>query len=90
MQVINHIAVFAQHSQNPNTKAIMDMIIIAFFFLLCPGEYTDNNSNSTTFHLEDVQLFIGSRSLDLLTAPNAELHQTRFSALTFTDQNNDV
>ena len=66
------------------------MIIIAFFFLLRPGEYTDNNSNSTPFHLEDVQLFIGSRSLDLLTASDAELHQARFSALTFTDQKNTV
>ena len=60
VQIIICIAVFAQYSQNPNTKAIADMIIIAFFFLLRPGEYTNNNSNSTPFHLEDVQLFIGS------------------------------
>jgi hypothetical protein len=32
------------------------MIIIAFFFLLPPGEYTDNNRDP--FHLTDTQLFI--------------------------------
>ena len=78
VQVINCIAVFFQHSQNPDTKAIVDMIIIAY-------RYIDNNSNSNPFHLEDVQLFIDSRILDLMTAPDTELHQARFSALTFPD-----
>lgn len=90
IQVINHIVVSAMHSEDPNTKATADMIIIAFFYLLRPGEYTDNSDTSTPFHLEDVQLFIGFRRLNLLTAPDAELLQARFASLTFTDQKNGV
>ena len=36
VQVINHITVFVQHSQNLNTKAIADMIIIAVD-AVCPA-----------------------------------------------------
>ena len=45
------------------------MIILAFFFLLRPGEYTDNNgdTNKHPFLLEDIQLFIGDTRLNLLT-----------------------
>jgi hypothetical protein len=59
-----------------------DMIIIAFFFLLRPGEYTDNDGNP--FRLEDAQLFIGDTRLPLMTAPESKLHLARFASLTFT------
>ncbi len=39
--------------------AVADMIAIAFFFLLRPGEYTGSNSESAPFRLADVQLFQG-------------------------------
>ncbi len=64
------------------------MIIIAFFFLLRPGEYTDNDGNP--FRLEDVQLFIGDTHLPLMTAPESELRLARFASLTFTTQKNGV
>ena len=35
------------------------MIIIAFFFLLRPGEYTGASSNTTSFTLKDTHLFVG-------------------------------
>ena len=66
------------------------MIITAFSFLLSPGEYTNNTHESTPFHLEYVQLFIGLRSLDLLTMSDAKLCQAWFAALTFTDQKNNI
>jgi hypothetical protein len=64
------------------------MIILAFIFLLWPGEYTDNNK--TPFFLKDVQLFIGPCSLNLQTLSTAELAQACFGYLTFTDQKNGV
>ncbi len=64
------------------------MVIIAFFFLLRPGEYTDNETDP--FCLTNTQLFIGNTRLTLLTAPAEELRQARFASLTFTSQKNGV
>ena len=66
------------------------MIIIAFFFLLRPGEYTDSKSETTPFTLGDVQLAIGCRRLCLATSPDAVLDQARSVSLTFTTQKNGV
>jgi hypothetical protein len=65
-----------------------DMIILAFFFLLWPEEYTDNGK--TPFCLKDVQLFICPRRLNLQTSSTAKLSQACFGSLTFTDQKNGV
>jgi len=65
------------------------MIIIAFFFLLWPGKYTDSNQEST-LRFYDVQLFIGQQRLDLLHDSIALILQARFASLTFTDQKNGV
>ena len=78
LQVIRPIAFLAQTSSDPTLCATADMIIIAFFYLLRPGEYTDNDK--TPFRFEDVQLFIGDTRINLLTAlieqvRQAHLHQ---------------
>ena len=90
IQVIRRIAFLAQSSSihDPTFCATADMIIIAFFFLLRPGEYTDNDN--TPFRLDDVQLFIGDTRLHLLTAPIEQLRQARFASLTFTNQKNGI
>ncbi|KAL7475426.1 hypothetical protein ACHAW6_001340 [Cyclotella cf. meneghiniana] len=62
------------------------MIIIAFFFLLRPREYTDSDQESTSFRFSDVQLFIGQQQVDLLHDSIALILQARFTSLTFTDQ----
>ena len=92
ISVIRRIAFIAQHLP-PNAellRATADMIIIAFFFLLRPGEYTDAPSDTTPFTLGDVQLAIGDRRLPLDTATDAELEQARTASLTFTTQKNGV
>jgi len=66
------------------------MIILAFFFLLRPGEYTANRSDTSPFRFQDVQLFIGPTRLDLCTAPPELLRQATFATLTFTTQKNGV
>eukprot|EP00804_Cyclotella_cryptica_P015306 CCRYP_005414-RA/>CCRYP_005414-RA protein AED:0.57 eAED:0.10 QI:0/0/0/1/0/0/2/0/539 len=92
IRIIRHIAYLARHSTSSNSLlvAVADMIIIAFFFLLRPGEYTDSNQESTPFRFSDVQLFIGQQRLNLLHDPPALILQARFASLTFTDQKNGV
>ena len=94
IQVIRRIARLSHASDRGPTsstslyQATTDMIIIAFFFLLRPGEYTDNPNNP--FRLADVQLFIGHTRLHLANAPTSQLQQARFASLTFTNQKNGV
>ncbi len=94
IRVIRHIAYLARNctpsASNSFVVAVADMIIIAFFFLLRPGEYTDSNQESTPFRFCDVQLFIGQRRLDLLHDSIALILEARFASLTFTDQKNGV
>jgi len=70
--------------------AIRDMIILAFFFLLRPGEYTGSNNDDTPFRLVDVTITQGDRHLDLLHASDADLLAGSGVSLTFTTQKNGV
>lgn len=67
-----------------------DMIALAFFFLLRPGEYTGTTSDTVPFTLGDVQLFLGHERLNIYTASEATLWNATFTTLTFTDQKNGV
>ena len=49
VQFLRQIAWVAASSRDPELQAVADMIIIAFFFLLCPGEYTGTKSDSSPF-----------------------------------------
>mmetsp|Transcript_3269 Transcript_3269/g.7387 ORF Transcript_3269/g.7387 Transcript_3269/m.7387 type:complete len:379 (+) Transcript_3269:461-1597(+) len=92
LQVIQNLAFIAKHSPDESVRATVDMIILAFFFLLRPGEYTDNSkeSESEPFRLEDIQLFVDGRRLDIMTCSHSELMQATFGSLTFTTQKNGV
>jgi hypothetical protein len=71
--------------------AIADMIILAFFFLLRPGEYAfSSNSESTPFRICDVHLIVNQRRLQWDTCSDADLDSTNFVALEFTSQKNGV
>jgi hypothetical protein len=71
-------------------QCLADMIGLAFFFLLRPGEYTNSPSDSTPFEFRDVQMFRGQQRLDLATASDAQLLTATFASLTFRDQKNGV
>lgn len=78
----------ASDTGNDAYHATTNMVIIAFFSLLQPGEYIDNDKD--LFCLTDTQLFIGDTKLHLLTAPAKEIPWARFASLTFTSQKNGV
>jgi hypothetical protein len=71
-------------------RCIADMIVIAFFFLLRPGEYTGTTGDNCPFRLRDIQLFLGHRRLTLLTATVEELAAATHVSYTFTKQKNGV
>jgi hypothetical protein len=66
------------------------MIVMAFFFLLCPGKYTAMPSDTTPFRMRDVQLFIGPVRIDPATADKQTLWTAMFASLTFTTQKKGV
>ncbi len=83
VSVLCRIMTVAHASTDHRTQAIADMICIAFFYLLRPGEYVVSASDSVPFTLDDVQLFRGDQRLDLRLASPAELlTATTFSTLT--------
>jgi hypothetical protein len=91
IQVIMHVLSAAYCANGTvGTQCIADMICIAFFFLLRPGEYTGTTGVTHPFLLRDVQLFIGQRRLSNLTASLADIGAATSVSLTFTDQKNGV
>ena len=88
--ILQRILAVALLGHNLFNIAIADMIAIAFFFLLRPGEYTGTGTESTPFRLADVQLFQGPVRLDLSTASDTALLAATFASLTFTTQKNGV
>jgi hypothetical protein len=90
IQVIRRVASLSQLSSASDFlyQATTNMIILALFFLLWPGEYTDNNK--TPFCHKDVQLFISPCRLNLQTLSTAKSAQACFGSLTFTDQKNGI
>lgn len=89
LPILQHAVQLAQASTDAATLAIADMIVIAFFFLLRPGEYTVTTDNSP-FRLEDVQLRIGDQRLQWHSATEAQLSCATFATLEFTTQKNAV
>jgi hypothetical protein len=77
ISVIRRIAVLSQttHRDLSIFSATAGMIIIAFFFLLHPGKYTDNNNDPLL--LQKVQLFIGPMQLNIDTATIKQIQQAR-------------
>ena len=88
--VLRRVLAVAHAANDVFLEATADMICIAFFFLLRPGEYTVSPADSTPFELKDVQLFLGQRRLTLATALQAEILSATFASLTFDRQKNSV
>jgi hypothetical protein len=88
--IIWHVLSAALLSATIDNLGVADMIVLAFFFLLRPGEYTATASDTTPFRMCDVQLFIGPVRIDPATADEQSLWSTTFASLTFTTQKNGV
>ncbi|VEU33676.1 unnamed protein product [Pseudo-nitzschia multistriata] len=89
--IIIHTLQFA-YRQRPTAerKAVANMMCIAFFFCLRPGEYTGTTTDDQAFTLDDVAFFIGARRLHSPTASDAEIKAATSIQLTFTTQKNGI
>jgi hypothetical protein len=75
-------------TSSSNWKAVVDMITVTFYFLFRPGEYTGTTSYDTPFCLQEVELHVGGRPLNTMTASSKDLDAATTVSLTFTAQKN--
>ena len=71
-------------------QAVVDMIIITFFFLLRLRDYTGTKYDTTPFCLSDVTFSVGRTVFDTATATDNELADTTFLILIFSTQKNGM
>ncbi len=93
LAVVAQVRAMAMGEASLLAAAASACLTIGFFFLLRPGEYLgtpQQASGGPLFRLRDVQLWIGSRSLDLLSCSDADILAATFATLTFTQQKNGV
>ena len=71
-------------------RAIVDMMCLAFYFLMRPGEYCTTPQQPHPFRMADVILYAGSHQISLATATDAQLLAATSVELTFSTQKNAV
>jgi hypothetical protein len=78
-------------ANSSKAKAISDMLLLGFYFMLRPGEYAQTKSNDTSpFRFKHVHLFAGRRRLNHFTTPLYQLFAATSVALEFDRQKNGV
>jgi hypothetical protein len=73
-------------------KAVADLLIIGYFFLLRPGEHTylSDPSQHTPFRLEDISFVHDNKTYNAATAPLPTIQAATATHLNFTNQKNGV
>lgn len=89
LQLVTHALNFA-YNQRPTAErqAVANMICLAFFFCLRPGEYTGTTTDDQAFALDDVAFFLGDRRLSNRNSSDAEINAATAVHLIFTTQKN--
>lgn len=87
LQLVQHVVTTAYEPGQAceAIKSTADMVCIAFFYLLRPGEYT-YTKNNTPFRLQDVHLYIDQRHIQPLQASPSDLNTITAVALCFPNQ----
>jgi hypothetical protein len=86
--LLRHAQDIATAAGDAESLAAADMMWIAFFFLLRPGEYTRPSEDTHPFRMGDVHLWINQQPLDYQTATEAQFLAVNFIGLEFTTQKN--
>ena len=89
LQVPSHISSISTALGDPILMVECNIIIIAYFFLLRAGEYTESKSEIISLRLED-NTFSWSRSVFLSTATASDIQAANFVTIPFTTQKNGV
>ena len=61
---------------------------IAFFFLLCPCEYTKTSTDDQAFGLDNISLYLSSQKLSPKSTPDHKIKAGKKVSVTFTKQKN--
>jgi hypothetical protein len=78
-------------ANSSKAQAIVDMLLLGFYFMLRPGEYAHTKSKeSSPFRLKHVHLFAGRHQINHFTAPLHQLAAANSVALEFDRQKNGV
>jgi hypothetical protein len=72
--------------QDAGNSDIANMIVISFFFLLHPYEYTRTYSDDAAFNFKYVSLYTQGQRLDMLTLSDRELEHDTSTSYVFTTQ----
>jgi hypothetical protein len=89
IQVIQHTLALATTSPSADNLAMANMILIAFFFLMQPGEQTVTKDN-TPFKLHNIQLHVGAHRYNATTIPLHLLPSASFVTYTYDTQKNQL
>jgi hypothetical protein len=89
LQLVQQVVIAAHQpgQSSDKVKTTADMICIAFFFLLRPGEYTFT-TNNTPFRLQDITLYNGKRQFQSHEATMLDLNTITAVSLCFPNQKN--
>jgi hypothetical protein len=79
--------VLLQSSPTPDNLAVANTILIAFFFLMRPGEHMVTQDN-TPFKLKDIQFHVGPYRYNATTTPLELLPSASFVTYTYDTQKN--
>lgn len=88
--ILRYVMSTAIASNKVFDQAVADMVCLAFFFLLRPGEYTGTTSDTQPFQLCDVGFSLGDHRLNTSTATMSQILAATFVTLEFTTQKNAV
>ena len=87
LPLVRH-AIQAYHQANAFMQALLDLTVIAFFFLLRPGEQCYDKQNNHPFRLQDVSFQSPNATSNAATITDEELALATTVHLEFTDQKN--
>jgi len=89
--LITQTAIMHYTAVTPQDQALADMLMLGFFFLLQPGEYTHTtNPEASPFRLRDTHLLIHNRRIFPYQCTAADLQHMNYIALEFTSQKNGI
>ena len=87
--MLQKVAAVALVTNDEETQCVCDMIIVAYFFLLRPGEYTGEKSDSTPFRMCGITFSFG-RAVFNHKSDEQYLRAATMAMLLFTTQKNGV
>jgi hypothetical protein len=88
IMVLHTASHLALRAGDDTSLALLDLMWIAFFFLLRPGEYLQPAPDSHPIRLQDVRLWSHSNHLDISTCDPQQLLSATFVSITFDRQKN--